>query len=370
MSLAGARTRPHDELPLLPPEAQLETPAVLKLCIEARASLAELKQALRWIPNPGVLISALPLLEAQASSEIENVVTTADRLFEHLSAEGGADPATKEALRYRHALLEGFHSLEQRPLTTATCEAVCTRIKDVEMRVRRVPGTTLANQQTGEVIYTPPVGESRLRDLLANWERYIHDRSDVDPLVRMAVAHYQFEAIHPFTDGNGRTGRTVNLLLLVEMGLLPLPVLYLSRFIIAHRAEYYEGLLAVTREQAWESWILFMLEAVRDTAMWTTRKIESVRTLAEATTEYVRAKLPKLYSHELIELLFEQPYCRIANVVDAGIAKRQAASTYLGRLTDADVLEGRSEGRGKLFLNKRLLQLLIQDVDEFVPFPE
>lgn len=365
-----APSQPYDQLPPLPPDTELETSAVLKLCIEARASLAELKQALRLIPNPAVLISTLPLLEARASSEIENIVTTADKLFEHLSAEGGADPATKEALRYRHALLEGFHSLERRPLTTATCEAVCSRIKGVEMRVRRVPGTTLANQQTGEVIYTPPVGEPHLRDLLANWERFLHDSSDIDPLVRMAVSHYQFEAIHPFTDGNGRTGRIVNLLLLVETGLLPLPVLYLSRFIIAHRADYYSGLLAVTRENAWESWILFMLEAVRDTATWTTRKIEAIRSLARATTDHVRNKLPKLYSHELVELLFEQPYCRIANVVAADIAQRQAASSYLSRLTEADVLEVRSEGREKLFLNKRLLQLLVRDVDQFAPFPE
>jgi Fic family protein len=253
---------PYDSLPGLPPPLDLETTVVLKQCVTARSALAELKQAVALIPNPGMLINTLPVLEARDSSEIENIVTTADRLFQHLHAKGAADPATREALRYRHALLEGFGALGQRPVGVRTAEAVCSRIRGVTTQVRRLPGTALANTATGQVIYTPPQGEERLRDLLSNWERFLHANDEIDPLVRMAAAHYQFEAIHPFTDGNGRTGRILNSLLLVEQNLLSLPVLYLSRYIIRTKETYYRLLLAVTRDNAWEPWVLYMLRGV------------------------------------------------------------------------------------------------------------
>src|ERR1043165_2917115 len=214
--------KPYNEIPLLPPTIDLETKAILKQCIPARAALAELKGAAELIPNPSILINTLPLLEAQASSEIENIITTTDRLFQFRELDVQADPATKEALRYSHALLEGYQEVQKRPLTTRTAEEICSRIKGVQMQVRRVPGAALANERNGEIVYTPPVGEDLLRSLLANWERFLHERTDLDPLIRMAVAHYQFEAIHPFTDGNGRTGRIMNLLMLCEAGRLPL----------------------------------------------------------------------------------------------------------------------------------------------------
>ena len=182
--------QPYNDLPALPPSHEVETRAVLKQCIAARAALAELKQAAQLIPNQGVLINSLPLLEAQASSEIENIVTTTDNLFQYLHSDDQADPATREALRYSGALMEGFRALQQMPLNTRTAEQICTRIKGVQMQVRRVPGTALANQRTGEVIYTPPVGEDLLRTKLANWERYLHEAREIDPLIRMAVAHY------------------------------------------------------------------------------------------------------------------------------------------------------------------------------------
>jgi Fic family protein len=360
--------RPYNDLPRLPPAVELETTPVLKQCITSRAALAELKQAAELLPNPAMLINTLPLLEAQASSEIENIVTTADKLFQHLQADAGADPATREALRYRHALLEGFNALKPRPLTTRTAETICTEIKGVEMRVRKVPGTALANQATGEVVYTPPEGEARLRDLLANWERFLHEEKAIDPLVRMAAAHYQFEAIHPFTDGNGRTGRVLNSLFLVEQGLLPLPILYLSRYIIANKADYYSLLLAVTREGAWEPWLLYMLRAVEDTATWTTAKIGAIRALAAHTTDYVRRQLPKIYSRELVDIVFEQPYCRIANLVEARIAERQAASRYLKALASVGVLREQSFGREKLFVHPKLMALLTRDDSNFEPY--
>jgi Fic family protein len=353
--------RAWNALPGLPPPVELETKPVLKQCVAARAALAGLKQAAALIPNPTILINTLPLLEARASSEIENIVTTADKLFRHLQAEAGADPATREALRYRDALLEGFRSLKSRPLATRTAEAVCTKIKGVEMTVRRVPGTALAKGGSGEVIYTPPEGEDRLRRLLANWERFLHEEVSLDPLVRMAVAHYQFEAIHPFLDGNGRTGRVLNSLFLVGEGLLDLPILYLSRYIIGHKVDYYRMLLAVTREGAWEPWILFMLRGVEETAVWTTARIGAVRKLSGDTADLVRRRLPKIYSRELVDAIFEQPYCRIANLVDAGIAGRQAASRYLKALTEIGVLRERAFGREKLFVNPKLMSLLTQE---------
>lgn len=341
---------------------------MLKQCIAARAALAELKQAAELIPNPAMLLNTLPLLEARASSEIENIVTTADKLFRHLRGDAGADPATREALRYRSALFEGVQALKSRPLTTRIAESVCTQIKGVEMNVRKVPGTALVNDATGEVVYTPPEGEARIRDLLANWERFLHEEETIDPLVRMAAAHYQFEAIHPFTDGNGRTGRVLNSLFLVEQGLLPLPILYLSRYIIANKADYYRLLLAVTRDGAWEPWLLYMLRAVEDTAAWTTTKIGAVRALASGTTEYVRRSLPKIYSRELVDIIFEQPYCRIANLVEAGIAGRQAASRHLKALVSIGVLHEQTFGKEKLFVHPKLMTLLTHDGNAFEPY--
>ena len=360
--------RPYNDLPRLPPAVELETTPVLKQCITARAALAELKQAAGLLPNPAILINTLPLLEARASSEIENIVTTADKLFQHLRADSGADPATREALRYRHALLEGFNVLKKRPLTTYTAEMICSEIKGVEMHVRKVPGTALANHATGEVVYTPPEGEAQLRDLLTNWEQFLHEEEAIDPLVRMAAAHYQFEAIHPFTDGNGRTGRVLNSLFLVEQGLLPLPILHLSRYLIANKADYYRLLLAVTREGAWEPWLLYMLRAVEDTATWTTAKIGAIRALATHTTDHVRRQLPKIYSRELVDIVFEQPYCRIVNLVEAGIAERQAASRYLKALVSAAVLREQSFGREKLFVHPKLMSLLTRDDNDFEPY--
>lgn len=361
--------RPYNQLPTLPPTVELETRAVLKRCIEARTALAELKQAAELIPNQRMLINTLPLLEAKDSSEIESIVTTTDLLFQHAQdGEHHADPATKEALRYRKALHNGYQSLADRPLCTGTAVEICRTLKGVNMDIRRVPGTQLANDRTGEIIYTPPEGEDRLRDLLANWERFLHNETDLDPLVRMAIGHYQFEAIHPFTDGNGRTGRVLNTLFLIQEGLLNLPILYLSRYIIAHRADYYRLLLDVTRDNAWEPWLLYMLSAVEETARWTCVKIAAIRRLAEHTTHFVRAQLPKTYSRELVDVIFEQPYCRISNVVDKQIAQRQAASRYLKELVSIGVLQEVQVGKEKLFIHPKLMQLLTRDDDNFTPY--
>lgn len=356
-----APDRPYADLPALPPKADIESKVILKACVEARAALAALKVSGSLIPNQTMLVNNIPTLEAQASSEIENIHTTADRMFRFASeGDPGTDPATKEALRYREALHEGTEALKKKPVTTTLAERICTIIKGQEMTVRKVPGTALKNEGTGKIIYTPPEGEDLLRDKLANWERFIHNETEVDPLVRMAVMHYQFEAIHPFTDGNGRTGRVLNLLYLVEQNLLDLPILYLSRFIIQNRAAYYQLLLGVTTEGNWEAWILYMLRAVKETANWTTSKINAVKELQEITAENIRAKAPKIYTHELVDRLFAQPYCRIADIVDAGIVQRQQASVYLKTLSDIGILAEQKSGRDKLFVNTALLNILTE----------
>ena len=354
--------KPYNALPLLPPKGELETRPVLKLCIEARAELATLKQLGDSLPNQAVLINTLPLLEAQASSEIENIITTSDRLFQFAEAgEKNIDAATKEALRYRAALYQGYQLLEKYPLSTRIAVEVCRTIKDTKLDVRCTPSTQLVGDQSGQAIYTPPEGEALIRDKLANWEHFLHQEDTLDPLVRLAVAHYQFEAIHPFTDGNGRTGRVLNLLYLVEQGLLSQPVLYLSGHINQSKEDYYRLLLNVTTKNEWEAWLLYMLEAIRQTAIWTSNKIRATQTLMEETVEHVREAAPNIYSRELVEQLFVQPYCRIANLVDSDIAKRQTASVYLKQLCDIGVLEEYKVGREKLFLHTRFLALLTDD---------
>lgn len=361
-------SEPYNALPHLPPSSDLETKLILKTCIRARSSLAELKQAAELIPNQAILINTLPLLEAQASSEIENIVTTSDRLFQSRELEDQADPATREALRYSHALLEGFQQLQSRPLSTRTAEHLCSLIKGAPMAVRRVPGTALAESRSGAIIYTPPAGEELLRTLLSNWERFLHEWTELDPLIRMAVGHYQFEAIHPFTDGNGRTGRVLNSLFLISENLLTLPVLYLSRYIISHKADYYELLLNVTRYGAWEEWIVFILTGVEETALWTIGKIEAIRMLQTMTMNYVRQAAPKIYSHELLNLIFELPYCRIQNVMERGLAARQTASTYLKSLVELRVLREIQKGREKIFIHPQLMRLLTQEDNRIIPY--
>jgi Fic family protein len=205
--------------------------------------------------------------------------------------------------------------------------------------------------------------------MLANWERFIHNEVEIDPLIRMAVAHYQFEAIHSFSDGNGRTGRVINILFLIQQDLLQLPILYLSRHIIQNKPDYYRLLLAVTKDQEWQAWVLFMLKAVEETSRWTTEKIGAIRELAEHTTAYVRYSLPKIYSRELVDVIFEQPYCRISDLVTKGVAKRQAASRYLKELAEIGVLQEMAVGKEKLFKHPKLMQLLSRDGNQFVEYP-
>ena len=354
------RLQPFNDLPLLPPAAELETRAVLKRAIEANRLLANLRGLAAQIPNQGILINGIVLQEARLSSEIENIVTTNDDLYRaEVVADAAIDPHTKEVLRYREALNFGYLAMRERPLSVNLFVDIVRMIKRLDFDVRRTTGTALKNAQ-GEVVYTPPVGESVIRDKLANLEKFLHADDGLDPLVKMAVLHYQFEAIHPFEDGNGRTGRIINLLYLVQAGLLDIPVLFLSRYILEHKQDYYALLRSVTEQQAWEPWLLYMLDAVADTAQQTFGQVTRIRALMEEMRRKVQQDAPGIYSKDLVELVFRQPYTKIQFLVDAQLAKRQTASAYLKTLADLGVLRAVKQGREVYYVNDALFAELVR----------
>jgi Fic family protein len=326
---------PFNNLPKLPPKADIETARLLKKAASARSALGELKGVGKLLPNETILLNTLILEEARDSSEIENIITTRDKLYKAFASNSkNIDPATKEVLRYRSALWKGY-----------------------ELGIRKLPGTKLANDKTGKVIYTPPEGENVIRDLLGNFETYLNDKNGIDPLIAMTILHYQFEAIHPFYDGNGRTGRILNVLYLTLNGLLDLPVLYLSSYVIKYKSEYYKLLLRVTTHDEWDDWIAFMLDAVEKTAHDTIKKVHAIRTLLEETITFVKKEKPDIYTKELIELLFDQPYCRIATLVDGGIVARKYAAIYLRELEKIGILKSEKVGRDVIFKNVGLFNL-------------
>lgn len=353
--------KPYNDLPDLPPDYDIETKATLKKAISANRALAELKGLGMTLPDQSILINSIILQEARVSSEIEQVVTTNDALYRAMAmpSDANIDPATKEVIRYREALWTGFKNLTERSiLATNDFIRIANTLKMNESGIRKIAGTVLSNPVSGAVIYTPPDGEDIIRQKLGNLEDYIHAEDNVDPLLKMAVIHYQFEAIHPFHDGNGRTGRILNILYLVQQKLLNEPVLYLSRYIIDNKTEYYKALRAVTEKHEWESWILFMLDAVEQTAIMTRQRINGIRKLFNEATDFFRDSLPKIYSRELLELLFAHPYVKVQNVVDAGIAKRQTAASYLRELQEGGYLRSIRIGRENIFINIELFNLL------------
>jgi Fic family protein len=360
------RNQLHNNLPDLPPNTELETKAVLKQAIGANRALAELKGVGELIPNPSVLVRLIGLQEAKLSSEIENIVTTNDELYRAFSDTlGRFDPATKEVLHYNDALWYGYEHLRQgRPLTTNLFEEITSIVKETQMRVRSKPGTKIGNSGSGEIIYTPPEGEQVIRDKLHNLEQFIYDDQDgLDPLVKLAVLHYQFEAIHPFSDGNGRAGRILNILYLIEHKLLEWPVLYLSGYIMQHRNGYYDGLRRVTEDNDWEQWVLYILRAIELTATETNRRISSIRNLMQTTADLVREKLPRTYSKDLIEAIFQQPYCRISGLEKTLGITRQTASTRLKQLEGLGVLESVKVGTEVYFIHRAFLNALTQKLE-------
>lgn len=358
--MAFSPDQPYNDLPELPSADWVESRTVLKKAVRAAAALAELRGAGARIPNPAILINTIGLQEARLSSEIENIVTTNDAIYQAESGiQGEHDPAAKEVLRYRQALWHGYQAVRAESLlTTKLFVAVARIIKNrPDFDVRRIPGTKIVDVD-GHTIYTPPVGEQVIRAKLAGLERYIHDDQATEPLVKLALLHYQFEAIHPFHDGNGRTGRILNLLFLLQQRCIEIPVLYLSRYIIENKAAYYALLRGVTERQDWEPWVLYMLDAIETTARATLEKVDAILTLMADTVERIRSARPALPARELAEVLFAQPYARIAFVEERHIAKRQTASRYLQELAQIGVLRPVRRGREVYYVNEGLVRVL------------
>ena len=350
---------PYNNLPVLPPKQDLETTAVLRKTITASRALSKLNGAITNLPNPRLFLDTIHLQEAKASSEIENIITTNDDLYQAIVADKKFDnPAAKEVISYKEALWHGLEQLEKKPfITTNLCIEIVQRIKQNTSEIRKTPGTALSNTK-GETIYTPPTGESIIREKLANLEKFINEPSKLDPLIKMALMHYQFEAIHPFSDGNGRTGRILLLLYLKLEKLLDIPAIYLSEYIIDNKAAYYKKLRLVTEKQDWEGWVLYMLNMIETTAEKGLARLEEILALMENMSVEVKEKLPKAYSKELIEILFRLPYTKRQHLIDAKLGTPKTVGNYLRNLEKEGFLKSVKVGKEKLYLNFRLMKVL------------
>lgn len=352
--------RPFDELPPVPPDkVKFETVEILKQEARSRAALAELKGIAHIIPNQEILINAIVLREAKDSSEIENIITTQDEIYKAitLKTQKNADPAAKEVVRYREALWHGNHAIIRKEvLSINDIVKIQSIIVENDAGIRNTPGTALVNDRNNETIYTPPQSEQRINALLKNFTEYLND--DNDSLTKSAILHYQFETIHPFYDGNGRTGRIINVLYLILKQHLDIPILYLSSYIIERKSEYYRLLLDVTINKRWGKWILYFLKGIEVTAKETIAKIRALKELMDETIDFVKQAAPKIYSKELVETLFLHPYCMNAFIEKAIGLERKAASRYLHRLDEIGVLEIKKIGRENIFINKKLMELL------------
>ena len=340
----------------------LETPVVLRQIARAHRALGELKGAAGTIPNELILIDTLALQEAKDSSAIENIITTDDELYQGDSASGQfPNAAAKEIHNYVAALKTGFERVRQQQfLRLDDVLSIQAALEENRAGLRKLPGTVLKNQQTGEVVYQPPQDPAEIERLTGNFLEYFHrnEPNDPDPLVRMAVLHYQFESIHPFYDGNGRTGRILNLLHLVLHGLLDLPVLYLSRYIVRHKADYYRGLQAVRESAAWEEWVLYMLRAVEETSVETLAKVRGIRDLMQETKQRLRRDLPKIYSQDLLNNLFRHPYTKIEFLERDLDVSRPTAVRYLGELEKSGLVRKTKLGRTNFYINEPLVAIL------------
>lgn len=352
---------PYNDLPLLPPQAEIESIAILKKTILASRALSELKGALTNLPNPTLFIDTIQLQEAQASSAIENIITTHDELFKSSVVGKKIDnPAIKEVLHYKDALWYGLDILKKRSiLTTNFFIELVQIIKENSSGIRNVPGTQLKNPVTGKVVYTPPEGENVIREKLKNLEVFIHTKDGIDPLIKMAIIHYQFEAIHPFFDGNGRIGRIIILLYLMLSGLLDIPALFLSGFILENKNAYYQKLRAVTEKNYWQDWIIYMLDVIERTAWKERHRIMRIEKLMSEMGAEIQKQLPKIYSKELMEVLFRLPYSKRQFFESAGLGNIKTVGNYLKELEKAGFLRSEQVGKEKLYLNFKLLEILL-----------
>jgi Fic family protein len=349
-------------IPKLPLQKDLETKSILKQLTLSGAALAELKWVSGTIPNETILIKTLALQEAKESSEIENIITTHDELFQSdVINQIFASIQSKEVYNYAFALESGFDAIRKNALLTNNLILkIQQNIEENRAWFRKLPGTELKNDKTGETVYIPPQTHDEIVHHMDNLEKFINmsNLSDLHPLIKMAIIHHQFESIHPFYDGNGRTGRVINVLYLVQEWLLSLPILYLSRYINTHKLRYYNLLQKVRTDDAWEEWILFMLIAVEKTAKQTIHIIENIKQLMQSEKRIMREKCPKIYSQDLLNNLFKHPYTKIEFVTkDIGIS-RQTAAKYLDELVVIGLLEKHKIGKENYYVHPTLFHLL------------
>lgn len=364
------REKPHNDLPPLPPFVDIENnPKILKQLVSASRALATVNGNLNRLPNPLMLINTLALQEAKTSTEIENIFTTEDELYKAISytnKESKINPATKEVLKYREALWAGYAELkEHKSITTDLIVRIFNQIKETTSGYRPPQAQIVIKRgesefRSGEIIYTPPRNEEVIESLMNNLVEYLNndEKYSIDPLLKMCIAHYQFEAIHPFQDGNGRTGRILNLLYLFSKGLLSQPVLYLSKYIIVNKEDYYYKLGAVTQRNSWEAWVLFMLEATEKTSILTNNRIDDILCQMESTLDYAKTKI-KWYNKELNEAIFSQPYIRpniIGNIIEK--SSRTTISKYLNELVKHRILTPKKDGKEVFYVNDDLIRIL------------
>lgn len=347
-------------LPMLPPSVDLETKEILKQLAKANRALAELKGYADTIPNKHILINAVLINESKDSSEIENIITTHDDLYKAMSGAVGASSAAKEVENYRTALWFGYECVNAKQLLTTNMIAeIQGLIEKNNAGIRKLPGTVLRNVATGETVYTPPEGESVLNEFMSNLEKYMNvDGDDVDPLIKLAVIHYQFESIHPFYDGNGRTGRIINILYLVLKRLLDSPILYLSSYIIRNKSEYYRLLQEVRLDNSWEKWIVYILKGIEEMSIVTLSLVQEINSEVEKMSDEIKIKLPKIYSKELIDLLFYEFYTKITYIEKGLSVTRKTAASYLESLEDLGILSSEKIGKERIYKNKRLYELV------------
>jgi Fic family protein len=348
------------KLPMLPPNVELETKAVLKQLARTNRALAELKGYADTIPNKNILINAVTINEAKDSSAIENIVTTHDDLYKAMSDASGASSAAKEVVTYRTALWHGYELVRANELLTTNMILEIQEIVEKNRAgIRKLSGTVLQNERTGETVYTPPEEEIEIKDLLSNLEKYINeDFDDIDPLIKLAVIHYQFESIHPFYDGNGRTGRIINVLYLVLKKLLDSPILYLSSYIIRNKESYYKLLQEVRTHKNWEGWSVYILTGIEKTAEETLRLVKRINVEIEIMSAEIKEKLPKIYSKELSDLLFYEFYTKIVYIEKGLSITRKTAANYLSSLEKEGFLVSEKIGKERIYQNKRLYDLV------------
>ena len=350
--------KPYNDLLKLPPESGLiSSVSIWKAEARARAALAELKGLAHIIPNQSILVNAIVLQEAQDSSEIENIITTRDKLYNGFFAgQQKIDVSTKEVINYREALMKGFNLISKQGfLRLSNVNEIQSVIVGNIAGLRKTSGTALVNEKTKEVVFTPP-DPQYIDSLLSNLLDYFNTSEST--LISMAVMHFQFETIHPYYDGNGRTGRILNILYLIGNDLLDTPILYLSSYITKNKAEYYRLLNEVTISQVWDNWIVFILEGVYQVAVETIEKIQLIKKELDRVVELVKVKMPKSYSKDLVETLFENPYCKVDFIIRSVGVERKAASRYLNQLVELNVLSKHKVGKENIFINDGLMEIL------------